>query len=719
MAAKSVALVVLPPEALREWKTEYGASHFSAEDMDGWYVPYMDYLYEHGFLDEAATPADEDHAQGTLTYGEAKTMMDAFSPELGALVRADRKNSGKPFPEEQWWLLYDSVLRREDPDGQVKTVELAIYGTPDNVPGTPPWTAHTSLGRLGFSGESLDRFLDHELSAYVREDELIHVIEDRGQDTVYRNVWVMDGDEKGLTVYLGDIERQLSFKRKTKKTDQMIHSMADLQMEDGRIARVSLKTDTITGKVLSVQEEAVELEDYGLVPLDTEYKVLKTYGQVERRELSDILVGYDTEEFVVARGKICGVLMVREPEADVIRVLLMDSGFRSLYHSSLTFSGTGAVTVIQDKKKKQLDAGEQFTVTAGAGELGQGRIILEPADGGEIQVRSVERAQGIPSYGGRLEIVEAPEGLVLINELYLEDYLKKVVPSEMPTSYELEALKAQAVCARTYAYMQLQSNTYSQYGAHVDDSTNFQVYNNVETDGRAAEAVQQTYGKMLLYGGKPVSAYYFSTSCGVTADAAVWGSDPAESPYLKSVALQPGRGSPDLRSNDSFDEFIRRQDVSAYDSSYPFFRWSVTTNSSVLTANIGGVGEVTGLRVTERGNGGVALKLLVTGTEGEKTISGQNAIRAALGDESLTIHRKDGKTVDGWASLPSGFISVQKLEDGTQFKIYGGGYGHGVGMSQNGAQGMAEAGLSCQDILEFFYDGVSVEELPEKENTNT
>ena len=62
----------------------------------------------------------------------------------------------------------------------------------------------------------------------------------------------------------------------------------------------------------------------------------------------------------------------------------------------------------------------------------------------------------------------------MINELYLEDYLKKVVPSEMPASYEKEALKTQAVCARTYAYRQIQGNTYGAYGAHVDDSTSFQ-----------------------------------------------------------------------------------------------------------------------------------------------------------------------------------------------------------------------------------------------------
>ena len=113
-----------------------------------------------------------------------------------------------------------------------------------------------------------------------------------------------------------------------------------------------------------------------------------------------------------------------------------------------------------------------------------------------------------------IEVKAEEGGLVLINELYLEDYLKKVVPSEMPASYEKEALKAQAVCARTYAYRQIQGNAYGQYGAHVDDSTNFQVYNNISTSERTDQAVNETCGQMLFYNDKPIEAFYYSTSCG-------------------------------------------------------------------------------------------------------------------------------------------------------------------------------------------------------------
>ena len=127
-----------------------------------------------------------------------------------------------------------------------------------------------------------------------------------------------------------------------------------------------------------------------------------------------------------------------------------------------------------------------------------------------------------------------------------------------------------------------------------------------------------------------------------------------------------------------------------------------------------GVGTVTGVSVTERGPGGVAMKLLVKGSDGETIISGQNAIRSALGDSSLTLNRMDGKTSEGWSLLPSGFLTIEKTgtdENGVaQFRVYGGGYGHGVGMSQNGAQAMAKAGMGYEGILKYFYDGVTIEE---------
>lgn len=715
LAVKSVVLALQSPEELKEWQSSYKASHFPVKSLDEWYVPYMDYLYENGFLSEEETPAESETAEEKLTYQEASRIAGALSPELGERIAVNRKNRNQPYPEELWWLFYDSLVHSVEPAKQVEKKSICIYGTLENVPGTPSWVVHTSMGEAGFAGLALDPYIDHELEVYMRGSEIIHVLADKGQEVTYRNVWLIDGDEEGLRVYVGDIERRIPFAKRTRKAEEYIHNLADIRLENGKITKVSVKKERLTGKLLSVQEDAVEIEGYGVVPLDEEYKVLKTYGGLERLTLEDLLIGYEIQEFVPANGTISAVLIVREFDAETIRVLLMTDNFEGIYHDQVTLAGEAPLVVSWGDQELTLEAGEELTVLPGDERLAGGRMTVRAKEDGEIRVCSLRRSGEIPSYEGRLELLDSGEGLVLINELYLEDYLKKVIPSEMPPAYEKEALKAQAVCARTYAYMQIQSNTYREYGAHVDDSTNFQVYNNMGTDVRTAAAVEETYGRMLLYEGRPITTYYFSTSCGTTADSSVWGSDPGLTPYLRSVTLQPGKRTLDLSSNDDFTKFIKRMDYPAYDSSFPFYRWNVTVGADVLTANIGGVGTVESLQVTERGTSGVAQCLLVRGSDGEKTISGQDRIRAALGDESLTIHRKDGGTTTGWSSLPSGFVTIEAAgrdKSGVQlFQIYGGGYGHGVGMSQNGAQGMAKEGMSYEEILRFFYDGVTVETL--------
>ena len=492
----------------------------------------------------------------------------------------------------------------------------------------------------------------------------------------------------------------------------------DLVLSKGKLTKIVLKKDRINGKVLSVTEDAVEIEGYGRLELAPNFHVYKLYGDFKILSLKDILVGYNLQEFVAEDGKLCAALVERQFDAKTIRVLLMDTGFKSLFHPSVDVTVHGAAVLEYDvkdgkTKSEELEDGARVQVSPGDPRLEYGRLEIRPAGDEGITVNSIERAHGTPTYSGSLEIRRAEEGLVLVNDLYLEDYLTKVVPSEMPSSYEKEALKAQAVCARTYAYRQIQGNAYSQYGAHVDDSTNYQVYNNKACDDKTTAAVQETYGKMLFYDDKAVEAFYFSTSCGHTTDGSVWGSEGAKLPYLQAVELRDRRKTLDLTDNSAFDAFIRDKDVPACDSGFAMYRWETDIGSDVLSGQIAGVGKVQNLTVTKRGPGGIAQELLVEGTDGSTTVKTQGNIRNALGNASLVIKKKDGSTLEGSAMLPSAFISIEKRtgDDGAiSFHIYGGGFGHGVGMSQNGAQGMAKEGKSYQEILKFFYKGAELRE---------
>ena len=725
-ASRTVALTLESGNGILENAPE--TSNFDEDLSDQWYVKYMDYLYGQGYLDSGSVKADERSATSAVTYAVlsdwAKKASEEGKGETDALLSyvdsGDRAK--KAVSSENFWKFYDAFRAAVDPDRAVAEVETDLYGTPDNVDGAPAWTAYTRDGIFQFEGLYLDGYIDQKIRFLARDDEILKVEEMVSDEIVYENAWISGFSGKTVTVFIGNIQREFPVKGVLKDESEISGQIGDLYLKGGTPKRLVLKKEKITGTVLAVRDTEIEIDGYGSVPLADQFKIYRTYGVLREQQKKDILVGYHMQEFVVADGKICAALTTEKPDIDMIRVLIMTNGFKSLFHDTITLS-CDSMAVLEygdekDAKTESIAAGETVTIKPGDSRVASGRLTFRSAnEGGMITVHSLERTQGMPVYPGHMEITEESDGLLLLNEVDLEEYLKRVTPSEMPPTYELEALKAQAVCARTYAWRQIQGNAYSTYGAHVDDSTNFQVYNNTLTFDSTDTAVNETFGQLLEYNGDPIEAFYYSTSDGHGTDGSVWGADASNTPYLRAVTINNKAKKLDLTSNEAFESFIKDENTDAYDSDFPMFRWNTKTTSTILDEKIGGVGRITGLTITSRGAGGYAKTLKVVGTEGSKTFSGQSRIRSILGNVSLVYNRKDGSTSMGWDTLPSGFIYIENNgtdeNQVTTFTIYGGGFGHGVGMSQNGAQGMAKQGKTCQEILKFFYDGCGLMDISE------
>ncbi len=721
-AYKAAALAVTSySDCVKEADQE--PSFFSAGEQGRWYIKYADYLYRHGLLDQESVSPNQKTAEGQLTYGEAELLLEAMAKELEIddifsqlHFRPSAKKQEKTVPEKTWWETYETLIAGAE-KSEVEFAPLLIYGTPENIRGGRSWTAYTDQGEFGFEGLVMDIYIDREIQVCKRGNEIIRVVEEISSEVVYKNTWIASVDEsdKTFTGYVGDVKREFDTKKKLGAGTGFEDQVADLHLRSGKVEKIVLKEERINGKILAVKEDSIEVEGYGAVPMDEGFQVYRLYGDFARRTINDLLVGYDALEFAVADGNLCAALLKHPFDADSIRVLIMDDGFQTVFHDQIQLEFLSNGTYRTGEKSYEFVAGETLNVTMDSSLFQNGRVIFEPEDQEKgIRVVSMNRSYGNPVYSGRLEISREDGGLVLVNELYLEDYLKHVVPSEMPVSYEKEALKAQAVCARTYAYRQIQGNSYKEYGAHVDDSTRFQVYNNLQTSQASDAAVTETYGKILMYQNSPAEAFYFSTSCGHTTDGTIWGASLSSVPYLKGVTVRPGGGQLDLTDEDTFSSFIKSA-ASGYESEYAMYRWTTTCTSSQLEQKISGIGSITNLEVTRRSTGGIAVELQVTGTEGVKMVSTESQIRSILGNPELVIKKQDGQTLTGWSSLPSAFLTVEKKktdENGmVTFAIYGGGYGHGVGMSQNGAQAMAKKGKTYEQILQFFFTGIEIQSL--------
>jgi len=254
----------------------------------------------------------------------------------------------------------------------------------------------------------------------------------------------------------------------------------------------------------------------------------------------------------------------------------------------------------------------------------------------------------------------------LINELDLDDYLLGVVPAEMPASWPLEALKAQAIAARTYAYANL--GKHSKDGYDLRDTTDDQVYNGVKAETTASNtAVCATGGVVMTYEGTPICAYFHSASGGITETSEnVWG---RPLPYLRAVM--------------------------DYDQQSPLATWnrtfSVDQIESALAADIG---KLLSIDVVSRSQSRRAYHLLVVGTRGAQ-ITNAETVRRVL-------------------KLPSTNFNVSVLDNAYLFS--GRGFGHGLGLSQWGAKGLAEQGYNAPQILTYYYRNVSLERLVDVPN---
>ncbi|MDA3899744.1 MAG: SpoIID/LytB domain-containing protein [Spirochaetes bacterium] len=268
-------------------------------------------------------------------------------------------------------------------------------------------------------------------------------------------------------------------------------------------------------------------------------------------------------------------------------------------------------------------------------------------------------------YRGMIELHNVTGKIYVINVVKMESYIMGVVSSEMSPSWHTEAIKAQAVAARTYAFYTLSNKkTVSLYD--LDATTKFQVYKGMSAESENSNnAVKETTGQILSYNNKPILALFHSTSGGrIINNKYVWNGE--DLPYLVDKAVPYGKSS-------------------------PHYSWSTQIGlyeiRKLLDSRYTNVGAVTGLSFKK--HQGRVVEIIITHKNGRVKMSG-NEFRMMF---------PGGK-------IKSQFFTAKRTKDGLH--LDGHGWGHGVGMCQYSAKEMAELGKSYKDILNFFYEGITI-----------
>lgn len=704
-------------------------------DVDKWYDKYINAVTVLELMEEDKNFRPND----ALTYGEAKQILEKLQLTDYKRLRFELTDDilSNKISSIDWLSVYEYICT--EIYNYVPTEKDIFVVMADSDKKENKWKVVGEDETYQSDGISLKSCLNQTVTAIVKGNEILAIKQVKDDTISLENVWIIDGKEKSVSVFINGVER--TFQTENILAEEITSVVGDLIISNQKVTKVSVKPNRISGKVLAATKEYIEIEDYGKIYVEDNYRIYKIFGDVESKVSNAVLVGYTVTDFVVSNDKISAALIKESAKAENIRVLLKTTGFKDIFHSKVVLTSNEPFTITYGKKTKKYDAKEQVTIKPTSKMLEEGRLRVKTTDTGKITVSSIERSYGIPSYRGSLEIVSYEQGLTIVNELPLEEYLYSVVPSEMPTSYGKESLKVQAVCARSYAYNQLLTNQYSGYGAHVDDSTSFQVYNNVEENESSIEAVRDTYGKVLDYDGEVITAYYFSTSCGYTSSASeVWmNNTPLEYLTGKLQVDEDKTKELDLTEDKKFRDFIINDDYETYDSDFAWYRWQTkvsledlkstidaklqtryNANSRLILTLVAGkyvstpintVGNIKSITITKRATGGVATEVIIKGSKNTVKVISEYNIRILLSPSGNDVVRKDDSKISNMSLLPSAFIIIDEITKDdklTGYKIRGGGYGHGVGMSQNGVKAMVEDGFKYEEILEHYYTGVNI-----------
>jgi stage II sporulation protein D len=283
-----------------------------------------------------------------------------------------------------------------------------------------------------------------------------------------------------------------------------------------------------------------------------------------------------------------------------------------------------------------------------------GQLWIEPTKGGYVWI-------GDRWYRGRTQLVPNQKGIIAVNYVDLEQYLYSVLGGEMNGDWPQEALKAQAVAARSYALYKRETAGNRVYD--LGSSTTWQVYRGLETESEGTQlAVDATANQVLTYNGKIILAVFHSSSGGHTENVEDIWTDAL--PYL--------RGVPD------------------YDRGTPEYQWTKSFSGSELSRLLG-VGNITSLELERTTTYGRVITVQVASDRG--------------------IHRLSGSKIAQALGLKSTRFTVNPTSTG--FQITGYGFGHGVGLSQWGAYNLAQMGINYQQILSHYYQGTQLVKFTE------
>lgn len=704
---------------------------FSDVKEDSWYNKYINCAYIQG--DMSGVLEDKFDPMGNLTITQTQYLINKY--DKNKKIKIDDKNKDKPISYALWCNIYSQIIK----DKNIIEEDLVVLGTKKTNKNLKDDYVITDKGLYSFEGIDVDKYIDTKIKVLKRDNEIIAILEVLEIEPTLKRCYIQKIGNDFIDIFVGGAKKRLYIKdNNIALQDEIL--LADIKFKKDEILSIDYYKQTIQGIINRLDNNTIRINNTNYV-LDEDFKVYSNIGErLSISSIDDLIIGQDIATYFVKgnENKIYGAIIDKNLKYDQIRVAISNN--TSLYFDEIKLKSSSGLKVIVKGQEKNLTSlhikkGQDFSI-------GQNEIIIVEANSKDegILFENLKK----PVFYEKLEITKINDKYVIINQINIEKYVESVLASNGSEYKDLEMLKVLSIIYRTTAINYIKENELKSIGANLDDSAKYQIYNNKQSDEIFKQAVEQTKGIILTNEESVIKPTYFSHSPGVTGNSGeIWAnrdyySYPTENkPYLLHIKDFEDNIYENLQEEVNSNIFYKTKDINSIEKDSKWFRWSTTLeesdilkignnikeiyknekyliktldNNNYIYKPVDNVGKIKDINVKKRGEAGNIMELEIVGDNNTVLLMSDLIIKKVITLKSVIDN--NGEIVQNINILPSTYFVFDKIYDNNGYlkkiTLYGGGYGHCVGLSLYGANQMVKSGKTYEEILSRYYKNIDI-----------
>lgn len=702
---------------------------FKDVNNNNWYYKYINCAYIKG--DMSGILEDKFDPNGNLTITQTQYLIDKY--DKNKKIKIDDTNKDKPVSYALWCDIYGQIMGEN-----IQQDELVVLATKKTNKNLKEDYVLTDKGLYIFEGINPNDYLNTKIKVFKRDNDVIAITEILETEPVLNRCYIKKAENNFVEVFVGGATKRLYIK------DENIpmpaeNILADIKFKNDEALEIISYNQIKTGTINRIDNATIRINNTNYV-LDENFKIYKTDNKtLSVANTQNLIIGQDIATFFTKgnENKIYGAIIDKPVKYEKIRVAITND--KDVYFDQIKLTNQNGLKILVKGEEKVLPSlhlknGNDFNI--GQNEI----IIVSSANENEPIIFENKNT----NFYDKIEITKVDNKYILINEIDLESYVKKVLIANYKNT-NLEFLKSLSIVQRTIAINSINNNDLSNIGANLNNSL-YKNYDGKNNDTIFADAISQTKGQILTQEDNIISPTYFGFSAGVFSNSGeVWCDKnfykfPTENkPYLIYKTDFSENIYENLQEEVNANIFYKTKDIDSIEKDSPWFRWTTTLEENeimdiaqnilnmyktekyfikTLQDNkyiynpVDDIGKIKDIIVTKRGQSGNIMDLEFVGENHTILLSTDQIIKSALKINSVI--NNNGEIVK-MNNLPSNNFVFDKVYDNDGYIkkiiIYGGGYGHGVGLSIYGAEKMASQNKTYKEILNKYYENIKITQI--------